>query len=251
MKGAGGMRRETAIDILEALLDGVDPVTGEVLPEGHVCLEATVMRALHVAVVALQTPEEAEAALPSYPLTKSGKLNAGRPWTEEDNQRLIQLYLDGRSIENICQLLQRRKPGVNNQLQYLGLDAQVSQQSAEELLQMPKRADQFGKPWKRDDHKWMIAAWEAGIPISEMAEHLGRSEYAVRIQLEKAGRFAGGMTAEDEPPRWTDADNKTLFRMVDEGCSVEKMAEHFGRTPKAIQARLFYMGLSKDAPKLF
>lgn len=38
--------------------------------------------------------------------------------------------------------------------------------------------------------------------------------------------------------------------MVDRKCTVKEIAEHFGRTEKAIEARLFYLGLSKKAPKL-
>lgn len=241
------MKRETALTILETLLDGADPVTGEVLPEGHVCLEPNVMRALHTAVVALQMPEtENDAQTSAYPLTKRGRLNAGRVWTEADNQKLIQLYLDGKSMEDICRLLQRRARGVNNQLRYLGFDVkEVMQPDASNI------ENQHGKPWTRADHDWLMEAWADGVPATEMAAHLGRTVRAVRMRLENFGKYDGGMTAEDEPPAWTEAETKELFRMVDEGYTLTEMARQFGRTKKAMQARLFYLGLSKEAPKLF
>ena len=35
------------------MLDGIDPTTGEVLPGDHLLSDATVMRAIHTAVLAL------------------------------------------------------------------------------------------------------------------------------------------------------------------------------------------------------
>lgn len=39
------MRAKDAYTLLETLLDGIDPITGEVLPDGHLCQEPAVMRA--------------------------------------------------------------------------------------------------------------------------------------------------------------------------------------------------------------
>ena len=39
-----------AKELLTILADGVDPLTGEVLPEDHVCNKGEIVRALHCAV---------------------------------------------------------------------------------------------------------------------------------------------------------------------------------------------------------
>ena len=48
------MNAKDAYTLLETLMDGVNPITGELLPEDHVCHEPAVLRALHKALVALQ-----------------------------------------------------------------------------------------------------------------------------------------------------------------------------------------------------
>lgn len=39
-----------AKELLTVLADGVDPLTGEVLPDNHVCNKGEIVRALHCAV---------------------------------------------------------------------------------------------------------------------------------------------------------------------------------------------------------
>ena len=235
-------------------MDGIDPITGEVLPKDHLCQNADVIRALHSAVLALSTSdaENPEVEQSIYLQKKNGRLNAGRFWTEEDNQQLISLYLENVPMDEICYILQRRPRGVYNQLTYLGFDpATLKECSIKETKSTGKISDKRGKPWTHVDHKWMVSAWEEGSTITEMAEYLGRTPHAVRLRLERYGLYDGGMTAKDEPPPWTANEQQELFRMVDAGCTIAEMAQKFGRTEQAMEARLFYLGLSKKTPKLF
>lgn len=41
---------QRAKELLTVLADGVDPLTGEVLPDNHVCNKGEIVRALHCAV---------------------------------------------------------------------------------------------------------------------------------------------------------------------------------------------------------
>ena len=41
---------QRAKELLTVLADGVDPLTGEVLPDDHVCNKGEIVRALHCAV---------------------------------------------------------------------------------------------------------------------------------------------------------------------------------------------------------
>lgn len=235
------MKHEDASIILQALLDGVNPITGEVLPPDHVCMEIDVIRALHTALMTLHDPVSLDAP-PKGIYRKNGKLNAGRPWTAQDDERLIKLHQEERSMEEICAILQRRERGVTRRLEEL----RHQQQDIE-----PMQKDNRGKPWLTEDEAWLVQAWKEGRSISEMAEALARTPYAIRMRLEKQGLYEGGMTKEDEPPRWTEQDSRELARMFQRGSTLTEMAEYFHRTEKAIEVRLFYMGLSKNPPKLF
>lgn len=70
-----------AIEYLTTLADGIDPATGEVLPEGHICNRGNTVRALYA--VLQSAGKKKERKLPA---------NAGQPWTQEEEQRLLDGY---------------------------------------------------------------------------------------------------------------------------------------------------------------
>ena len=63
---------QRAKELLTALADGLDPLTGEVLPSDHVCNKGDIVRALHCVLEAL--PRGLKKPLPT---------NHGKPWTEK------------------------------------------------------------------------------------------------------------------------------------------------------------------------
>lgn len=107
------MTNESARIILLQMLDGLDPTTGEVLPPDHLLNDATVIRALHTAVLALMDIR--------MPVNRNGRLNAGRAWTAMDRDALAALSRSGASMETMCEKLQRRRRGVQRQLRDMGL----------------------------------------------------------------------------------------------------------------------------------
>lgn len=86
------MTNESARIILLQMLDGLDPTTGELLPPDHLLNDATVIRALHTAVLALTDISHPVRA----PVNRNGRLNAGRAWTEMDRDALAVLSRVGR-----------------------------------------------------------------------------------------------------------------------------------------------------------
>lgn len=111
------MTNESARIILLQMLDGLDPTTGEVLPPDHLLNDATVIRALHTAVLALTDISHPVRA----PVNRNGRLNAGRAWTAMDRDALAALSRSGASMEMMCEKLQRRRRGVQRQLRDMGL----------------------------------------------------------------------------------------------------------------------------------
>ena len=72
------MDMQRAKELLTILADGTDPLTGEVLPDDHVCNKGEIVRALNCAVEALSRKRK-------KPLPE----NTGKPWTEERVQCAI------------------------------------------------------------------------------------------------------------------------------------------------------------------
>ena len=62
---------QRAKELLTILADGTDPLTGEVLPDDHVCNKGEIVRALNCAVEALSRKRE-------KPLPEAGERGAGR-----------------------------------------------------------------------------------------------------------------------------------------------------------------------------
>lgn len=244
------MTNETAKHILELLLDGVDPRTGEFLPKDHVFNTPAVIRALHMAILALSAPAkpmQEPVSPPPLPAAKpSDPLNASRAWTDDELDALKRLYLANISLETICSMLQRRERGVKRQLAYLGL---IESEKASGREPTPGR-ERVGFPWLQQEDELLKEMHRRRRPIHEIADELHRTPYAVYLRMERNELYGSvpGYPEFDELPKWTAADTKELRRLFEEGKTVEELAMHFGRTEKSISARLFYMGLSKESP---
>jgi hypothetical protein len=78
-----------AKELLEGLADGVNPLTGEVLSRDDSCNQVEIVRALNTILRHLEDV-----------LTVTNKTepeNAGKPWTNEEEKRLRELYSSGLS----------------------------------------------------------------------------------------------------------------------------------------------------------
>lgn len=80
------MTATEALNIISALVEGHDPLTGEILPVESLLQRASIVRAMTRAVRALQAAERAEARKKKLP----GR--AGRPWTGEEDEQLLSSF---------------------------------------------------------------------------------------------------------------------------------------------------------------
>lgn len=168
------MTNEKAIEILEQLMDGVNPETGEVLQGDHVCAEPQVLRAFHLAIVTLRG-QTAGVAMDGMH-TRNGRLSAGRLWTVEDDAELTELYQRAMSMEDICRLTQRRRRGVANRLAYLGLEPHPSSDGTN-----------VGQPWSEDEEKRLIELYQSHASVSDIAKLLKRNPGGITARLERLG----------------------------------------------------------------
>ena len=97
--------------IISALAEGVDPTTGEVLPDNSVCNKGEIVRAFYAVVNHLDEKNP----------KKNIPANAGKPWTKEDEDLLVNLYRSGTSKKDICISLQRSETSVAARLVHLGV----------------------------------------------------------------------------------------------------------------------------------
>lgn len=234
------MTDERAREVLQCLLDGFDPVTGEVLPPDHVCSSAEVLRALRRAILRLSTAEESDSC-------DERPLNAGRPWTEADSAALQHMYEAGCPMDEICTKLHRRKRGVMKQLSTLGLLA-PRQNAPSKTNTKYARA---GLPWTQEEDELLNQLMAQDCTIAEISRKMGRTSFAIFCRLERRKGNAAASEEEapfPELPPWGDAETRQPEKMFAAGRSIREMAQYFHRNESSIAARLFYMGLTKSAP---
>src|ERR1700749_3306207 len=90
------MKEQRARQTLQALVQGIDPHTGEELPSGTIIQQADVLRALLAGVAALeQTVARSQ---------RRGQLpgNVARAWSKEEEATLLAANKSGDSLPNIA-----------------------------------------------------------------------------------------------------------------------------------------------------
>lgn len=99
-----------AKEILSALSDGVNPLTGEVLPPEDSCNQVEVVRALHAALAALNPPKQ-----------KNTPSNAGKPWSLEEDDRLRSEVQSGMPTRKIAAAHERSKGAITSRIALLDI----------------------------------------------------------------------------------------------------------------------------------
>ncbi len=97
-----------AKEILRCLAEGIDPSTGEVLPNESPYNNPDVIRALFIV---LSAPEK----------KSTSPLNAGTPWTPEEDTTLRNEFLSKATVLSIAKSHGRTRGAINSRLKYLGL----------------------------------------------------------------------------------------------------------------------------------
>jgi hypothetical protein len=103
------MDETRAIAIVSALADGVNPATGEVFPADSPYQSADIVRALYMARRALE-------ARPTTRLRNQGAPNAGKPWTREHDQTLLEAFDQGSTLQELAEALGRTIAGIEVRL---------------------------------------------------------------------------------------------------------------------------------------
>lgn len=112
------MDQEKALRILKTLADGIDPGTGEALPAASAYQHPDAVRALFVAIRALEAPEA--AATRGTPAPRPGAGNSGKPWSKEEDEQLLAAFDGGQPVEAIAQVHGRSKVAIEARLAKFG-----------------------------------------------------------------------------------------------------------------------------------
>lgn len=111
------MQEQRARQILQSLVQGLDPFNGEELPEETVLQQADVLRALLAGVAALEQLAARASRRAQLPQ------NIGRAWSVEEQSNLIDAFQAGEPLEEVATRHGRTLRAIEARLEKLGLMA--------------------------------------------------------------------------------------------------------------------------------
>jgi hypothetical protein len=112
-----------ARQIIEVLASGVDPATGEVMPDDSPLSSPHVIRALFLAAKALEQVGSKSAHSAAAPG------NAGKSWSEDEDERLVAAFDAGTPVAALARAHDRSAGAITSRLIRLGR-LQVGNKSA-------------------------------------------------------------------------------------------------------------------------
>jgi hypothetical protein len=104
------MEHAEALSVLRALANGVDPESGEAFPQSGAYQRPQTVRALFVAVQALEQAARAARRRVELPA------KTGQPWSEEEDRRLLASFDAGRGLAELASAHERTLTGIRARL---------------------------------------------------------------------------------------------------------------------------------------
>ncbi len=105
------MNKSKTIEVIEALANGIDPLTGELLPDDHLLQQPDIVRALFNAAALLKNSRD---VLPGLAMQCS-------PWTAGEDNQLKEAFANGIKISQIAKDHQRTAGAIRSRIKKLTL----------------------------------------------------------------------------------------------------------------------------------
>ncbi|MBD3166351.1 hypothetical protein GF324_07125 [bacterium] len=171
-----------------------------------------------------------------------------KKWTPEDEAFLVANY-EKMQIEELAKIFGVTKKAVRVKYGKLR-DRPDFEQIAKHAPQAPPTPTTGQQPrgprkWTEDDERYLLANYNT-MSLDELARHFGVTKKAVRVKYGKIKHKAAelvpdkGVSEAEQlqvgPHKWTDEDEKFLLSNYEE-LGPDALAEHFGVTRKAVQAK--------------
>ncbi len=109
------MEKQAALQIVQALAQGIDPHTGETFPAASPYQHPDTVRALFQAAQALSGSPANQSRPP-----QSTPENAGKPWSDEDDRALAAAFDSGKAIPELAEHHRRTRAAIQARLIRLG-----------------------------------------------------------------------------------------------------------------------------------
>lgn len=108
-----------ALKNVEALANGIDPTSGEALPECSLYNNPEVIRSLFTVIGAVKQPKKGKKSIEQKQeenILKGLPKNAGLPWSEEERERLVHAFDANKSIDELSEIHGRTSGAITSEL---------------------------------------------------------------------------------------------------------------------------------------
>ena len=105
------MEEARALTLVTALASGVNPLTGELFAADSPYQSPDVIRALYIAVRALEAAGRRRTRGPG-----AASSNAGKPWSDDEDHQLLSAFDNGQPLAELAQAHGRTRGGIQARL---------------------------------------------------------------------------------------------------------------------------------------
>lgn len=161
-------------------------------------------------------------------------------WCEQDDSRLIEMQLEGATVNEIASELSRSVASIKKRIHVLQRAGRLP------LRRVKKRV--VLRAWTKADEDLILELNAAGLPDQEVASRADRSLDAVRLRLKRLKQVSGP-GAKAASSRWTSEEDAELLRLRDAGCSREERALALRRTVDSVDHRLHLLLARTGEPR--
>ena len=113
--------------------------------------------------------------------------------------------------------------------------------TAEQLVAIRQKAGRFNEPWTKEEKEAVIAQFQDGKSVEQIALMQGRTNNAIRIKLIQAGEIAPHLSQRDKP--WSEEEVERLGRFYSQGYPLAGCANYLGRLRRDVEEKLIEIGL--------
>ncbi|MBN2591847.1 MAG: hypothetical protein JXA96_18410 [Sedimentisphaerales bacterium] len=219
------MEYKRAIEIIQNLINNVDPYTGHIFNPDNCYMNVEINKALTEAVKALKKDfrKDSPKQFPqsNEKLSKDAKLLL-----------LAEQYESGMTIKEFGIEHQQTKRKIKKLLIKLG-----------KILHQSQRSKRKSRAFDQFENKLLIKRFDEGMELSQIANKHNRTQKEIKKQLLMLGKF---LSLRQKPERagqkWDLQENKLLSERFDNGMNISQLAEKHQRTKGAITSRLVRIG---------
>ena len=133
------MHKREVVEVLSALASGAHPITGEIFEEDSPYNHPRVIRALFGSIELIESRSgRVKKTLEEINREQGRPLRSNARWSEEEDQRLVELLEEGVSTGEIASQFERTRGAIHSRLLSHGLlqREDLLNQSEEELLHL-------------------------------------------------------------------------------------------------------------------